>query len=410
MQRTVVDNRYRILEPLGSGGMAEVCLAHDDVLDRDVALKLMNRGDDEEFVERFKREARSAASLSHPNIVPIYDQGTTEDGEYYISMEYLRGGTLRERIEKNGTLAPQTAIEVAMEVCEALEEAHERGIVHRDIKPRNILVTGRGDVKVADFGIAYLVSSGTLSQSGTVLGTASYMAPEQALGECATPKSDLYALGVVLYEMLAGEPPFIADNPVSVSIKHVNEPPPALPDAPEEVNALVMMLLAKDPEDRHADAAELMEDLQRVRDGLPPVGGSVGEERSVIRRVSDRPEPAEAPPEMVVGAPEHSPGLAAVLSLVLSGVGQIYNGQILKGITVIAIQLINFALTAILIGWVPLVLVWVWAVWDAHRVARRIVAEGYGARRRLWPWVVTTGSVALAVWYVGWDWLQGLLF
>ncbi|MGH3087032.1 MAG: protein kinase domain-containing protein, partial [Rubrobacteraceae bacterium] len=248
MQRALVDNRYRVIETVGSGGMADVCLARDTVLDRDVALKLMapHCAGDVQFVERFKREARSAAALSHPNIVPVYDQGCAGSGEYYIAMEYLPGGTLKEIIEERGRLDPRTAVEVAMEVAEALEEAHEQGIVHRDIKPQNVLVTERGDVKVADFGIARPASSNTLSRTGTVLGTASYMSPEQAMGERATPKSDLYSLGIVLYEMLTGEPPFVADNPISVSTMHVNEspvPPNTMnPDVPEETNALVMRL------------------------------------------------------------------------------------------------------------------------------------------------------------------------
>ncbi len=418
MQRTLVDNRYRVIEALGSGGMADVCLARDTVLDRDVALKIMapHCAGDEAFIERFRREARSAAALSHPNIVPVYDHGQTEDGEYYIAMEYLPGGTLKERIEARGKLDARISVEVAIEVAEALEDAHEHGLVHRDIKPQNVLVTGRGDVKVADFGIARSASSNTLSETGTVLGTASYMSPEQAMGERATPGSDLYSLGIVLYEMLTGEPPFVADNPISVSTMHVNEPPvppkTMNPDVPEGTNALVMRLLAKNPADRHADAAELIEDLERVRDGLPPVKGRREETPAPVR--SEEPGegrrerlPRKSPPD-TSGAPEHSPGLAAVLSLVLSGVGQIYNGQILKGIAFIVAQLINFALTAILIGWILLAIVWVWAIWDAHRVARRIQSRGHGARRRVWPWLVAAASAVSAASYFAWNWLQSL--
>src|SRR3712207_5203945 len=190
--------------------MAEVYLAHDDILDRDVALKVMSGryAGDEEFVERFKREAQSAAALSHPNIVSIFDRGASEDGTYYIAMEYLPGGTLKDRILKRGALEPRTAAEVALQTAEALHAAHERGIIHRDIKPRNILITDSGNVKVTDFGIARAADATTTSHLGDILGTAKYMSPEQAMGEPVGPASDLYSLGVVLYEMLTGRVPF----------------------------------------------------------------------------------------------------------------------------------------------------------------------------------------------------------
>src|ERR687895_704638 len=191
-----VDNRYRIVRPLGSGGMADVYLAHDDVLDRDVALKIMSGrySTDDEFVERFRREAQSAAALSHSNIISIYDRGTSEDGTYYIAMEYLPGGTLKDRILKRGALPPQMAAEVALQIAEALQAAHKRGIIHRDVKPRNILITDSGDVKVTDFGIARAADATTTASShlGDILGTAKYMSPEQAMGERVGPASDLY--------------------------------------------------------------------------------------------------------------------------------------------------------------------------------------------------------------------------
>src|SRR5215204_3645270 len=249
-RKTVLDDRYDVGRPLGSGGMGEVFLARDRVLGRDVALKVLRKqfAGDEEFAERFKREAMSAASLSHPNIVQVYDRGETEDGASYIAMEYVPGGTLKERISREGPL-------------EAADAA-------------------RGGAKVADFGIARAGSSATISRTGSVMGTAGYMSPEQALGKPATLKSDLYSLGVVLYEALTGELPYTADNPIAVSMKHVNEPlrPPIElnPRISKGMNALVTKLLAKDPEDRYADADELADDLWRVNRGLEPVAAGVG--------------------------------------------------------------------------------------------------------------------------------------
>jgi serine/threonine protein kinase len=225
-RKTVLDDRYDVVRPLGSGGMGEVYLARDRVLGRDVALKVLRKqyAGDDEFAERFKREAMSAASLSHPNIIQVYDRGETEEGASYIAMEYVPGGTLKERIFRDGPLEAADAAGIGAQVAEALGAAHDRGMVHRDIKPQNVLLTARGGAKVADFGIARAGSSATISRTGSVMGTAGYMSPEQALGKPATPKSDLYSLGVVLYEALTGELPYTADNPIAVSMKHVNEP------------------------------------------------------------------------------------------------------------------------------------------------------------------------------------------
>jgi serine/threonine protein kinase len=275
-RKTVMDNRYDVGRTLGSGGMGEVFLARDRVLGRDVALKVLRTqyAGDREFAERFKREARSAASLSHPNIVQVYDRGDTEEGASYIAMEYVPGGTLKEKIVGDGPLGAREAAALGAQVAEALGAAHERGMVHRDIKPQNVLLTGKGDAKVADFGIARAGSSVTISKTGSVMGTAGYMSPEQALGKPATPKSDLYSLGVVLYEALTGELPYTADNPIAVSMKHVNEPlvPPKEidPTIPEGMNALVTRLMAKNPEDRYATADELADDLWRISRGREP--------------------------------------------------------------------------------------------------------------------------------------------
>jgi eukaryotic-like serine/threonine-protein kinase len=281
MRGTHIDDRYAVHDTLGEGGMAQVYLARDSVLDRDVALKVL-RGQyagDEEFVERFRREARNAAALNHPSIVQVYDQGQAEDGTYYMAMEYVPGGTLKDRIVEGGALDPGDAAGIAARVAEVLDVAHGRGIVHRDIKPQNVLLRTSGEVKVADFGIARAASSKTITETNLVLGTSAYMSPEQVSGDPAVPASDLYSLGVVLYEMLTGEQPYRADDPIATAMKHLDEPPrhprEANPAVPEELDALVVKLLAKKPEDRYASAAELAVDLGRVRDGLLPLAAGV---------------------------------------------------------------------------------------------------------------------------------------
>ena len=282
--------------------MADVYLAHDDILDRDVALKVMSTryASDEEFVERFKREAQSAAALSHPNIVSIFDRGESEDGTYYIAMEYLPGGTLKDRILKRGALPAHTAAAVALQMAEALRAAHERDVIHRDIKPHNILITGSGDVKVTDFGIARAASSSTMTRTGHILGTAHYISPEQAMGEHVGPASDLYSLGVVLYEMLTGELPFDADTPIGIAMKHVNghvRPPQDLdPSVPDGVNAITLRLLAKSPEQRYVDDSELIEDLERVCAGLDPSGATTEMMTRAIPAAAEATTRMNAPP------------------------------------------------------------------------------------------------------------------
>ena len=285
--------------------MAEVFLAHDDVLDRDVALKVMSgryAGDDE-FVERFRREAQSAAALSHPNIVSIFDRGEADDGTYYIAMEYLSGGTLKDRILKRGALSPRTAAAVALQIAEALRAAHERDVIHRDIKPHNILITGSGDVKVTDFGIARAASSSTMTRTGHILGTAHYISPEQAMGEPVGPASDLYSLGIVLYEMLTGEMPFDADTPLGIAMKHVNGhlvPPQVLDSGiPDGINAVTVRLLAKNPEDRYASDDELIEDLERVVAGLDPSGATIEMATGALPTATTRLAAPPPPPRSV---------------------------------------------------------------------------------------------------------------
>jgi serine/threonine-protein kinase len=271
----IIDNRYALDGLVGSGGMADVFLARDELLDRDVALKLLKHryADNEEFVERFRREARSAAALANPFIVPIFDRGETEEGTYYIAMEYLPGGTLKDQIVTEGRLSPQQTMEVGLQVAEALQTAHERGIVHRDVKPRNILLADSGHVKVTDFGIARAAEATTISNPGDILGSAKYMSPEQAAGGRVGPASDLYSLGVVLYEMLTGTVPFKVDTPWDVADAHASglplRPSKANPDVTKGIDALIMGLLATDPKDRYQTAAEVIDELRSQRDRFP---------------------------------------------------------------------------------------------------------------------------------------------
>src|SRR5215211_1252960 len=305
MGRNLIDQRYELRTLVGSGGMADVYLAGDEVLGREVALKILKDryAENEEFVERFKREAKSAAALSSPYIVPIFDRGETDDGKYYITMEYLPGGTLKERIMATGALRSQAA-EVAFQVAEGLKAAHARGVVHRDIKPRNILVADSAHVKVADFGIARAVEATTISHSGDILGGAKYMSPEQAVGEQVGPASDLYSLGVVLYEMLTGRVPFEVETPADVPIRHAVAPPHSprelASEVPEGLDAITMRLLATNPEDRFESADEVIQELQRVRAGMPfahsSTDGATTENAPEGPKVSTSPPPPSTKP------------------------------------------------------------------------------------------------------------------
>src|SRR5215469_6986233 len=266
------DTRYVIERKLGSGGMADVYLAEDQELGRRVALKLLDdrHASDEQFVERFRREAQSAAGLNHPSIVSIFDRGQAE-GTYYIAMEYLDGRTLKELLVRNGPTPIPIAIDYARQILSALSFAHRNGIVHRDIKPHNIVVGGDGRLKVTDFGIA---RSGTsqMTEVGSIVGTAQYLSPEQARGAPVDPRSDLYSLGVVLYEMLTGTVPFTGETPVEIAMKHLSQvptPPSELrPEVPHELDAVVMRALAKDPSQRYGSAEEMEADLARVARGV----------------------------------------------------------------------------------------------------------------------------------------------
>jgi serine/threonine-protein kinase len=265
------DRRYLIQKKIGAGGMADVYLAEDQDLGRKVALKLLNdrHANDEQFVERFRREAQNAAGLSHPNIVSIFERGQAE-GTYYIAMEYLSGYTLKELITRNGPPPIPVAIDYARQILSALGFAHRHGIVHRDIKPHNIVVSEKGHLKVTDFGIARSGAS-QMTEAGSIVGTAQYLSPEQARGGAVDPRSDLYSLGIVLYELLTGDVPFTGEAPVEIAMKHLTaipEPPSVRrPGVPHELDAVVMRALAKDPEQRYDSADEMDEDLARIARG-----------------------------------------------------------------------------------------------------------------------------------------------
>jgi eukaryotic-like serine/threonine-protein kinase len=269
---TLFDGRYRILRKLGSGGMANVYLAEDEELGRRVAIKILNDryANDELFIERFRREAKSAAALSHPNIVSIYDRGQAE-GTYYIAMEVIEGRSLKELILTRGPLPIGQAIAFTLEILDALRFAHRHGIIHRDVKPHNILIGGER-LKVTDFGIARAGAS-QMTEAGSIMGTAQYLSPEQARGAPVTASSDLYSVAIVLFEMLTGKVPFSGDSAIEIAMKHLNElpkPPSKIrPEIPEQLDKVVLRALAKAPEDRYQTAEEFAEDLHRVEAGLP---------------------------------------------------------------------------------------------------------------------------------------------
>jgi eukaryotic-like serine/threonine-protein kinase len=270
---TLFDGRYRILRKLGSGGMANVYLAEDEDLGRRVAIKILSDryASDDNFNERFRREAKSAASLSHPNIVSIYDRGEA-DGLPYIAMEVIEGRTLKELVMTRGPLPIAQAVEYAKHILGALRFAHRHGIIHRDIKPHNVLLGAEDRVKVTDFGIARAGAS-QMTEVGSIMGTAQYLSPEQARGAPVAAPSDLYSAGVVLYEMLTGKTPFNGDTPIEIAMKHLNEaprPPSELrSEIPAELDLIVLRALAKDPHDRYQSAEEFSEDLDRLEAGIP---------------------------------------------------------------------------------------------------------------------------------------------
>ncbi|HEY3535107.1 MAG TPA: protein kinase, partial [Pedococcus sp.] len=272
LEGRVLDGRYRVQSHIADGGMASVYLALDTRLDRDVALKVLrpDLAHDEAFAGRFRREARSAARLSHPNVVAVYDQGEDE-GLMFLAMEYVPGQTLREVIRSEGPLTPRAALDLVTPVLQALAAAHRAGLIHRDVKPENVILReDDGTVKVADFGLARAVSSHTTtSQTGVLLGTVAYLSPEQVERGIADARSDVYAAGLILFEMLTGAKAFTGDSPIHVAYQHVHGSVPApssrVASVPAELDSLVALATARDPDHRPADAGELLEQVRRSR-------------------------------------------------------------------------------------------------------------------------------------------------
>jgi serine/threonine-protein kinase len=268
----VIDDRYRVLSRIGSGGMADVYLAEDELLTRQVAVKVLQHRfvEDQEFVERFRREASSAASLSHPNVVAIFDRGSW-NGTYYIAMEYLQGRSLKRLVREHGALDPEAAMDITIQVLLAASFAHRRGIVHRDIKPHNVILSDEGRVTVTDFGIARAGAS-DMTHTGSIMGTAQYLSPEQAQGQPVSAASDIYAIGVLLFELLTGRVPFDGESAVAIALQHLSSEPPAPsafnPAVPSTLDPVVLRALAKDPADRYRDAREFIEALEGARSAV----------------------------------------------------------------------------------------------------------------------------------------------
>jgi len=334
----VIDDRYELEELVGSGGMSSVYKAHDTLLERDVALKILHEHhlDDAEYVERFRREARTVAQLSHPNIVTVIDRGDA-DGQPFIVFEYIDGRTLDKVVARRGALPVEQALAIAIACARGLAFAHSHGLVHRDVKPQNILLDDTRQPKVTDFGIARSLNVRKgVTQTGTVLGTSNYIAPEQARGERSGAASDIYSLGVVLFELLTGRVPFDGDNFVTVALRHINEPPPSIStrrgDVPPRVDAAVRRALAKDPSDRFpsmdAFAAELSECLREVRAGSPDSSATVITPAAPgrARRRSPRGRITRGPVVISLLA------LAALAVIVVAAVAVQQNGSVLPGL------------------------------------------------------------------------------
>ncbi len=267
MKGQKISDRYQIIKSIGEGGMANVYLAYDTILDRNVAIKLL-RGDlasDEKFVHRFQREALSASSLNHPNIVEVYDVGE-DNGDYYIVMEYIEGKHLKDLIKKRGKLTTSEVIDIMLQITDGMSVAHDSYIIHRDIKPQNIMILENGLVKITDFGIAMAMNATQLTQTNSVMGSVHYIPPEQASGKGASLQSDIYSMGIVMYELLTGKLPFRGDNAVEIALKHLKEPMPdikeELPNLSQSIANIILRATAKNPKNRYTDAREMHEDLK----------------------------------------------------------------------------------------------------------------------------------------------------
>src|SRR4051794_37670362 len=286
---TIIDGRYRIRGRIGSGGMAGVYLADDTHLGREVALKVLHRrfAQDQEFVERFRREASAAAGLQHPNVVGVFDRGEHE-GTYYIAMEHLPGRTLKEIVTAEAPLPQELVVDLGTQILLAAGFAHRHGVIHRDFKPHNVIVDEHGGAKVTDFGIARAGAS-EMTETGSIMGTAQYLSPEQAQGHAVTAASDLYSIGVMLYELLAGRLPFGGDSAVSVALKHLSAPPPPLsqfrPDVDPGLESVVMAALAKHPEQRWQTAEEFSAALAAVGEHLSDGSGRRGQDTAAFAPV-----------------------------------------------------------------------------------------------------------------------------
>jgi eukaryotic-like serine/threonine-protein kinase len=312
---TLIDGRYRVLRRIGSGGMADVYCAEDSHLGRHVAIKVLHRrfAQDQEFVERFRREAKSAAGLNHPNVVGVFDRGEHE-GTYYIAMELLDGQTLKEIVGSEAPLLQERVIDLGLQILQAAGFAHSHGVIHRDFKPHNVIVDQRGHAKVTDFGIARAGAS-EMTETGSIMGTAQYLSPEQAQGHAVTATSDIYSIGVMLYEMLAGRLPFEGDSAVAVALKHLSEPPAPIsrwrPDVHPALEAVVMAALAKDPGQRWQSAEDLAAGLEVARTQIE-AGPNGGQDTAAFAAIpvpaADETAPTQlAPTPAPVAAPVEEP-------------------------------------------------------------------------------------------------------